>query len=112
LPWFGGQERIIMIAAGFLGGIVSARVGTGVNSVAFMVMVLLFRINEKIVTPTTVISDDDGNDPTIFSSCLLVKGLLAGSHGILARISANRSLVPCSLHQSGPSWFAGCWIGL
>ncbi len=55
LPWFGGQERIILIAAGFLGGIVSALVGTGENSVAFMVMVLLFRINEKIVTPTTVI---------------------------------------------------------
>ncbi len=55
LPWFGGQERIILIAAGFLGGIVSALVGTGENSVAFMVMVLLFRICEKIVTPTTVI---------------------------------------------------------
>jgi uncharacterized membrane protein YfcA len=55
LPWFGGPERIILIAAGFLGGIVSALVGTGENSVAFMVMVLLFRINEKIVTPTTVI---------------------------------------------------------
>ena len=34
---------------------VSALVGTGINSVVFMVMVLLFRINEKIVTPTTVI---------------------------------------------------------
>jgi hypothetical protein len=39
---------MILIAAGFLGGIVSALVGTGENSVAFMVMVLLFRINEKI----------------------------------------------------------------
>lgn len=55
LPWLGGQERIILMVAGFLGGIVSALVGTGANTVAFMVMVLLFRINEKIVTPTTVI---------------------------------------------------------
>jgi uncharacterized membrane protein YfcA len=55
LTWFGGKERMIMMSAGFLGGIVSALVGTGENSVAFMVMVLLFRINEKIVTPTTVI---------------------------------------------------------
>jgi uncharacterized protein len=55
LPWIGGRERFILIAAGFLGGIVSALVGTGENSVAFMVLVLLFRINEKIVTPTTVI---------------------------------------------------------
>ena len=55
LTWFGGKERIILMSAGFLGGIVSALVGTGENSVVFMVMVLLFRINEKIVTPTTVI---------------------------------------------------------
>src|SRR5580704_2307535 len=43
LTWFGGKERIILISAGFLGGIVSALVGTGENSVTFMVMVLLFR---------------------------------------------------------------------
>lgn len=55
LPWFGGQECGILIATGFLGGVVSALVGTGANSVAFMVMVLLFRINEKIATPTSVV---------------------------------------------------------
>lgn len=55
LIWLGGKERVILAAAGFLGGIVSALIGTGENSVTFMVMVLLFRINEKIATPTTVI---------------------------------------------------------
>jgi uncharacterized protein len=55
MPIFGAGEKSILIAAGFLGGAVSALVGTGINSVLFMVMVLLFRINEKIVTPTTVI---------------------------------------------------------
>jgi uncharacterized membrane protein YfcA len=55
LTWFGGKERIILMAAGFFGGIVSAMVGTGENSVTFMIMVLLFRINEKVATPTTVI---------------------------------------------------------
>ncbi|KAA6460345.1 sulfite exporter TauE/SafE family protein [Acidobacteria bacterium AB60] len=55
LPRFGKQERTVLITAGFLGGIVSALVGTGENSVVFMVMVLLFRINEKIATPTTVV---------------------------------------------------------
>ena len=55
LTSFGAKERAILVAAGFLGGIVSALIGTGENSVTFMVMVLLFRINEKIVTPTTVI---------------------------------------------------------
>jgi uncharacterized protein len=55
LAWFGGRERTILIFAGFAGGIVTALVGTGENTLAFMVMVLLFRINEKIVTPTTVV---------------------------------------------------------
>jgi len=55
MPIFGPREKSILIVAGFVGGVVSALVGTGENSVIFMVMVLLFRINEKIVTPTTVI---------------------------------------------------------
>jgi uncharacterized protein len=55
IPIFMAREKSILIAAGFLGGVVSALVGTGENSVVFMVMVLLFRISEKIVTPTTVI---------------------------------------------------------
>ncbi len=55
LPFFGLSEKSILMAAGFVGGVVSALVGTGENTVVFMVMVLLFRINEKIVTPTTVV---------------------------------------------------------
>jgi uncharacterized membrane protein YfcA len=55
IPIFRTSERTILIATGFLGGVVSALIGTGINSVVFMVMVLLFRVNEKIVTPTTVI---------------------------------------------------------
>jgi uncharacterized membrane protein YfcA len=55
MPFFGPREKSILVAAGFLGGVVSALVGTGENSVVFMVMVLLFRVNEKIVTPTTVL---------------------------------------------------------
>lgn len=54
-PVFGTQEKALLAAAGFAGGVVSALVGTGENSVVFMLMVLLFRISEKIVTPTTVI---------------------------------------------------------
>ena len=55
IPIFGTREKAILAAAGILGGAVSALVGTGVNSIAFMVMVLLFRVSEKVVTPTTVI---------------------------------------------------------
>ena len=55
LPFLGVSEKSVLIAAGFLGGVVSSLVGTGENTVVFMVLVLLFRVNEKIVTPTTVI---------------------------------------------------------
>jgi uncharacterized protein len=55
MPIFKMGEKSILIAAGLLGGVISALVGTGENSVVFMVMVLLFRVSEKIVTPTTVI---------------------------------------------------------
>jgi uncharacterized membrane protein YfcA len=55
MPIFETREKIILLIAGLLGGVVSSLVGTGENSVVFMVMVLLFRVNEKIVTPTTVV---------------------------------------------------------
>lgn len=55
LPLFNPGVKSILVSAGFLGGIISALVGTGENSVVFLVMVLLFRISEKIVTPTTVV---------------------------------------------------------
>ena len=55
LPVFDGSVKVILMAAGLVGGVVSALVGTGENSVVFLVMVLLFRVSEKIVTPTTVL---------------------------------------------------------
>ncbi len=55
MPIFGAREKVILVLAGLLGGVTSALVGTGENSVVFMVMVLLFRVDEKIVTPTTVV---------------------------------------------------------
>jgi uncharacterized membrane protein YfcA len=55
MPTFGAREKWVLVIAGLIGGAVSALVGSGANTIAFMVMVLLFRINEKIVTPTTVL---------------------------------------------------------
>ena len=45
----------IFMIAGFLGGIVSSLIGNGIDIFIFSVMVLLFRINEKVSTPTSVI---------------------------------------------------------
>ncbi len=50
-----GKEIACLLATGFLGGVMSGLVGNGIDIIAFSVMVLLFRINEKIATPTSVI---------------------------------------------------------
>ena len=55
VPIFGARERWILLFAGALGGTLSGLIGCGENIVVFMVMVVLFRVNEKIVTPTTVL---------------------------------------------------------
>jgi uncharacterized membrane protein YfcA len=55
VPVFGAREVAIVAAAGFGGGIVSGLVGVGENTIMFIVLVLLFRVSEKIATPTTVL---------------------------------------------------------
>jgi uncharacterized membrane protein YfcA len=52
---FGLRECSLLLLAGTLGGLMSGLVGCGENIVVFMLMVLLFRVSEKVVTPTTVI---------------------------------------------------------
>ena len=52
---FGSREKLILLLAGVLGGALSGLIGCGENIVVFMVMVVLFRVNEKVVTPTTVL---------------------------------------------------------
>ena len=54
-PVFGVRERALLVLAGALGGVMSGLAGCGENIVVFMLMVLLFRVSEKIATPTTVI---------------------------------------------------------
>lgn len=55
LPVLRLPEKALLIAAGFVGGILSGLVGCGENIAAFAVTVLLFRLCEKVATPTTVI---------------------------------------------------------
>ncbi|WP_092627226.1 sulfite exporter TauE/SafE family protein [Actinopolyspora mzabensis] len=52
---FGKREIAIILFAGLFGGIISGLVGVGENTALFIMMVLLFRISEKVATPTTVI---------------------------------------------------------
>lgn len=47
---------VLLIAVfGFMGGAISAVVGSGVDILSFSLMVLYFNLSEKIATPTTVI---------------------------------------------------------
>ena len=55
IPVFGPREAVVLVLAGFAGGVVSGLVGVGENTVAFIVLVMLFRVSEKVATPTTVI---------------------------------------------------------
>ena len=55
MPVMGPREKAILFTAGVVGGILSGLIGCGENIVTFMVMVVLFRVNEKVVTPTTVL---------------------------------------------------------
>jgi uncharacterized protein len=52
---FGPREQAIAVTIGFVGGLVSGVLGIGENMVAFIIIVMLFRVSEKVTTPTTVI---------------------------------------------------------
>lgn len=55
IPSWQFQERFIFVLAGCWGGIMSGLVGNGIDIVIFSVMVLRWRLSEKIATPTSVI---------------------------------------------------------
>jgi len=55
LPIWTIKEQSVILIAGFLGGIMSGLVGNGIDIFTFSVMVLLFRLSEKVATPTSVI---------------------------------------------------------
>ena len=55
MPVFGRREKGIMLLTGFIGGCMTGLVGNGIDIICFSVMVLLFRLSEKVSTPTSVI---------------------------------------------------------
>ena len=55
MPVFGGREKGIMLLTGAVGGGMTGLVGSGIDIICFSVMVLLFRLSEKVSTPTSVI---------------------------------------------------------
>ncbi len=55
MPVFGRQEKLIMLVTGAIGGSMTGLVGNGIDIICFSVMVLLFRLSEKVSTPTSVV---------------------------------------------------------
>ncbi len=52
---FGRGEAVWLIAAGLVGGLLSGLAAVGENTIMFAVLVLAFRVSERVVTPTTVV---------------------------------------------------------
>lgn len=48
-------KALVLLAAGFLGGIFTSIAGSGIDICSFAVLTLLFRISEKTATPTSVV---------------------------------------------------------
>ncbi|KAF8375354.1 hypothetical protein PRIPAC_81783 [Pristionchus pacificus] len=48
------KKSILLVVVGFFGGLLSGISGSGLDVFAFSVITLLFRVNEKVATPTTV----------------------------------------------------------
>jgi len=50
-----GSDYFVILATGFVGGLVASVVGVGIDMLIFIVLTLLYGINEKLSTPTTVV---------------------------------------------------------
>jgi len=55
LPFFSWREKAILLIAGFIGGCLTGLVGNGIDIICFSVMVLMFRLSEKVSTATSVV---------------------------------------------------------
>lgn len=55
MPFWGGNQAVLFLIIGLLGGIFAAQTGSGIDMLTFVVLTLMFGLNEKVSTPTTVI---------------------------------------------------------
>lgn len=49
------QDKVVLGLAGIVGGLLSGIAAVGENTIMFVILVLMFRVSEKTVTPTTVV---------------------------------------------------------
>ncbi|KAJ8612539.1 hypothetical protein CTAYLR_003710 [Chrysophaeum taylorii] len=72
-------KALILIAAGFLGGIFTSIAGSGIDICSFSVLTLLFRISEKTATPTSVVLMAIN---TVVAMCYSKWGMREGLEGL------------------------------
>lgn len=52
---FGPKTALVLYGVGILGGLVSGITGSGLDIVTFAVLTLMYRMNERVATPTSVV---------------------------------------------------------
>lgn len=55
IPDFCLWKGVVLLCTGFVGGLLTAWTGSGVDIWSFSILTLLFRVSEKVATPTSVI---------------------------------------------------------
>jgi len=55
IPNFGVWQAVVLVVVGFVGGVFSAIGGSGLDICSFSVLCLVFRVSEKVSTPTSVV---------------------------------------------------------
>ncbi|CAD5220248.1 unnamed protein product [Bursaphelenchus okinawaensis] len=55
IPNFTIYHAIVLVITGMFGGLLSAWTGSGVDICSFSILTLLFRVSEKVATPTSVV---------------------------------------------------------
>ena len=68
-------KAVLFLVTGFVGGIFTALTGNGLDICAFSIMTLVFRINNKVATPTSVIMMACGSVVSVLWRGAIVLGI-------------------------------------
>lgn len=77
-------KAAVLVCAGFIGGVFTALVGNGLDICTFSVLTLLFRVSEKVATPTSVILMASNSIVAVIWRGLFAQGISMESWEFLA----------------------------
>lgn len=76
IPRCGAVQKLVLVVVGCCGGLFTSFAGSGLDICSFSVLTLLFRVSEKVATPTSVILMA-GNSLVVFLWRWVVLGMLS-----------------------------------